>query len=608
MSGQIPFDQLLAHGPFNASHIVNVAVSSPPQLAPIAALYAIELLNSAYSHTSTSNGRRYAFNLLVHNNFNNNYLNRYVDLALRIGWRAVINRQATSLDLPVTVKQSCEYACAALAAEEVMRNANILSSDLPPQAVENLRRTLANYQTDRPALDQITWQEMNLSGIAQQPAGAYYSSPNTGTTMHSPTMPFSTPVGAATITTGAEWDQVSTPSSGPQLSQAAFVQSETTIQPTPMGAIRPTASQSSPVEQAVVQPKVTHYDATPSFRHQYPKTVTTHKGQHEMDALRHSRPYFGSLEISAQAALLGFQGTSFKMVQDNQLNKSADERLTVEKIQILGGVNDIFDMARREHRRLSSKMKTPQYLTRVLGIALNPAYADRLVQEMLPDMFAGDIRDIGKRLSTVVNCKDTTRPTPEQHNRLVSAAYIDRSLGRALNDFLARGLRIKASVSTFADSLSDCTNHVQSSLPADFGVLYNAFLNTLEENLRKYATKDIVEMLFESMLLDTDEKPNEDDGIVVVPVAHTVTYCNMTSEELEWTTSYRGTDIDGKVTPTLDQICMTLREDKFAFDFKSTYDWLLTGDGETFLVYENPESKGGYRLFPVSGLNINRLV
>lgn len=329
-----------------------------------------------------------------------------------------------------------------------------------------------------------------------------------------------------------------------------------------------------------------------------------------MDALRHSRPYFGELSMSAQQALVGFAGTSFKMAGDvHKDDLGIKDRLTVEEIKILTSVQDIFDAARQEHRRLGRRLKTPQYITRVMGIALNPIHTDSVFAMIQDALYQQDIRMIGKPLSVAVDCKDPDRPTLAQHERLITAAYIDRMLGRVTNDFLARGLRIKGSLTTFADSIGDCINHIQKNLPPDFNVLFQDFLNTLSDNLRQYSTGTIVDSLKESMCLpdENGEVPPE-EGVVVVPIGHTVTYCNMTSNELEWTTSFRGTDIDPKVTPTLDQICFTLREDKARFGFKSSYDWLLTGDGETYLVYANPDISGGYRLFPVTGLNINRLV
>ena len=587
---------------YDLRHIVNISTSVPQQLGPLVAVYAVKLLNKALQLSPTSNGRRYAYELLTQNNLNNTNLNSLVELSFRIGWRRVLTREEISVES--AADKAVEYALAAFTAEQVLTNPS-LSAGLTPVMVSNVQSTFHVFSQEKASLIAITFMELGQ-----------HNNGNVGTVHHPGPNTVSSVLNMQPIAVGlsanagpaysAEWDQGTAVPNGPSLSQAGYIAPESVIQPTPSTSKHQESQLPQPV--LFVAPEK-HYYPSETNRLVYPSSITTCKGLHEMDALRHSRPYFNQLSISAQQALVGFAGTSFKMAEDVQNNDiDIQDRLTVEEIKVVTSTQDIFDAARQEHRRLGRRMKKPQYITRVLGVALNPVHTDSVFSMVQQNLYESDIRDIGRRLSVAVDCKDQDRPTPAQHERLITAAYIDRMLGRVTNDFLARGLRTKASLTTFADSIGDCSTFIQKNMPPDFNVLFQSFLNTLSENMKAYSTPSIVEGLKESMgLVDEDGEPLEDEGVVVVPIAHTVTYCNMTSAELEWTTSFRGTDIDPKVTPTLDQICFTLREDKARFSFKSSYDWLLTGDGETYLGYENPEIRGGYRLFPVTGLNINRL-
>lgn len=579
-----------SHGP---QHIQFIATNVPPALSPQVANYAIALLNQAFILGTQKPLRKIVYETLASNGFNNATLNTAVELAFRIGWYGVyVNRSKASLDhaMPEAVLAALGYITAELA----ISNPSI-TAGIPHMEVEQIRATAARYRSERSTYMAITFNEANVQTTGM--LGGGISIPDTAV-MHSVvTTPMSPDAGSPD---DDNW--MTLPSSGPALNQANVIQqtASSSAQKEADQAIDATTAQ----EVKAPEPEVRKYLYEPARQQliEYPKHITTIGGKHEMDAMKHARAYFGNMEISAQHALTNLKGASFKMAQDAQADVVREVPLTSEEIHMAMTTQDLLDHTRLQHRAISRKTGKPEAIVRVLGVVLNPAPATREVADYLPQMFSQDIRNVSSRFKAMVNCQNLDRPTLKEHERLMAVNLIDRTLGRYLNDFLARGLRIPARTSTFADAITACRDHVSTKFGTDYTVLLENFLSVLGENLQKYSTPEIQQ----GVALNLGY--HEDDGVLVVPTAQTVTYVNLTSQELDWTTSFKGTDIDPKVTPTLDEICFTLKEDKARYGFKSSYDWLVTGDGESYLLYENPDLRGGYRLFPVSGLNINRLV
>lgn len=605
----VPQTSTLPLGPFGVAHIQNVRVGIPPQLNQFVAAYAIHVLTVSCQASPQSLGRNFFYANLCSNNFNNDVFNKTTELAFRIGWYYVVSGKFATLEM--AMESAVGYACGALAAEFIL-NTPQLQQGMSPQNVESMRTHWNRFQNERSYFYSVTFNEIPATNMAMQTG--MHTGMQTTVTNHAPV----TTAGGHVV--NGEWDIPTTTNtssnvgtgSGPALSQASFVQpsnsklneSEVVLDNnTPVFQVAP-ESKTQVIENPAPSNTQRKYLYEPSYgsKINYPEHILTVGGKHEMDAMKHSRAYFGQVEISAQQSLIGLSGATFKMAEDARSDTAPEVELTKEEIHLSMTLQDMIDYTRLEHRKLSKSTKKQQPIYRVLGVVMNPAPVTPDVAKHLSLLYKGDLRSLGQRLATVTDCKTPDRPTPAQHERLLATTLIDRTLGRMLNDFLARGLRIPARTSTFCDSVVPCLNHIETRFGSDYKVLSENFLNVVGTNLAKYSTPDFQTAVGENLSYD------KDDGVLMVPVANSVTFINLTSEELDWKLTFKGSDIDPKVTPTLDQLCFTLREDKTRFGFQTTYDWLVTGDGETYLIYENPDIRGGYRIFPVSGLNINRLV
>lgn len=619
MIGNVPFTYPIVHGPFGPQHTANVQVNVPQQLLPAVVPYAIAVLNTAYGLHQQSYGRTFFFNLLAANNFTNQALNTTVDLAFRIGWFALTQRQFAALDQPQNIEAAVGFTLASLTSEQILQHAQ-LQGGVGANQINAIRQAYQQFQQAKGQYYQINFQELNMVGG------------QVTTAQYQPGSAIAAPAIVSTIATGGqlagavdkfnEWEQASQPSqpaagATPLLGVGTYTQEETVIPPTPMGEM--TTQPAQPVNGMTTEhgmaPVARRYSAYRSLtidRPTYPSTIVSHQGYHEMDLTKHAVAYFGSHGIhgfSAEDAMKGVQGAAFEMHNNNTNKVAKADRLTVEEIGMHLTLQDLFASVRLHQRRLSRKRGREMFLTRVMGVVVNHNYSTRIMQELLPSIYEGKLEDMGHRLAKAVGCSDPKNPTSEQHERLVAAAFIDRMMGVVTNDYLARGLRTPASIITFTDSIEECAHFVKTTLPETFGVMFLDFLNTLTSNLKKFSTPDhlanVAALAYGD--LPEGEEMDENDGVVIVPVAHTVTLVNVTSQELGWKMQYQGSVIDPKVTPTLDTIVSTLRADKSAFDFKSSYDWILTGDGEYYQVYESPEDPGNFRMYPVSGLNLNNL-
>lgn len=604
----VPFDRVLVPGPYGQQHLSFIGTAIPPQLGQFVAIYALTLLNMSYNTSNNGNGRRYLNNLLTFNNFNNMALNELVDLAFRLGWHMVVTRQRPALEHQSTVVTACEKALGVTVATLMVTNP-VLIQDQPATQVDSIRKIAAAFQQERQTLARYTFQELNftqngspvLTGLGAATSDGFVNTG--GITSLSVSSEGS---GVPGTSYDSEWEVK------PSLSQASVGESPQTT--SAEGEAPKTTSDDKvnfiqpppkPVIKEVVQSvKVPDYKPRT-----YPKSIVTHNGVHEMDATTHARAYFGNMAVQAEQALINLRADSFGMATALSEPSGSLKRLTLEELKVEMTLENLLIAARKNHLRAGLVRDRTPVISRVLGVALNPTFSDRICEEKLHAVYQQDIRKIGDYLKGMVGSKDEKILTPEQHARLVVASYIDRTLGRTTNDFIARGLRLRASLVTFADSIGSAADFISTKCPEDYGPLFQSFLSNLSKNLRDFSSKETTAMVRQSLLeeLGLLQEDEAKIGVVVVPIGHTVTFCNLTQTELEWLTKWNGSDIDPTVTPTLAEICFTLREDKRSFNFSSTYDWLMTGDGETFLVYENPDKRGGWRMFPVSGLNINRI-
>ena len=599
----IPFDRVLVPGPYGQQHLGFIATSTPQQLGQYVALYALTLLNMSYQTTNTSNVRRFMNNMLTANNFNNQQLNELVDLAFRMGWHMVVTRQRPSLDHQSTIMSACEKALGVTAAVLMVANPPLIQ-DQPATKIEEIRKIAAGFQQERSVYYRYTFSELGVdqSGRVGSPVNGCVSSVGFTDTSSITPLNVSSPASDSANDFEAEWGPIKTSLQQPTPEEPTS-SVETQVSEDTTYSI-PTYTKPAPPPEPVQSVKVPDYKPRT-----YPKTIVTHKGVHEMDATTHARAYFGNMEVQAEQALINLRADSFNMATSLSEPQGSVKRLTLEELKVEMTLDALFMSARANHLSFGLKRGRVPQITRIMGISLNPVFSDKLFESKQSFIFQQDIRKIGDYLKDVVGSKDEKHLTPEQHVRLVTASYIDRTLGRMTNDFFARGLRLRAGLTTFADSISQASEFVSGRCPTDYNPLFQSFLSSLSKNLRDYSQPETVNMARESVLTSLKNKGEDVSqvGVVVLPVGHTVTFCNLTQTELEWETKWNGSDIDPKVTPTLAEMCFTLREDKRAFNFSSTYDWLLTGDGETFLIYENPDNRGGYRMYPDSGLNINRI-
>lgn len=619
MSMNIPFDRVLVPGPYGQQHIQFINVNVPPQLHPYVAHYALTLLNLSFEYTSKGVARRFVNNMLTFNNFNNSSLNELTELAFRMGWHMTVQNQTPGVDHALTVRKACEQALGVTTACLAIQNEPLIR-DQPVGGLEQIKRTAAAFQTERANYYRYTFQELGMGNDGR----LLSTMPGAGTPAIlgavSNVVPLAAAAAGAQDSSGipTEWSTGPKPS----LSQAAVV-NPPTAQATPAGSVEGAAAAASAPPAPVVdfvptlaKPQVAQVQellqsvAVPDYNPaRYSRNIVTHNGVHEMDASTHSRAYFGNTNVSAESALVGMRSDSFRMAGSLQEPSGSLNRQTLEELKIESNLDSLFMAARANHVNMGLQRQRTPHISRIMGIALNPVFTDRKAEGMQHATYSQDIRKIAVSLKEMIGSKDDSNLSEEQHGRLVTASYIDRTLGRMTNDFIARGLRLRANLTTFADSIADAESFIAKKCPSDYNPLFQVFLTNMAHNLRTYSTPEMIELARSSILGGLSIKPEEAEkiGVVVVPTGHTVTFCNLTQTELEWLMNWNGSDIDPKVTPTLSEICFTLREDKRSFGFNSSYDWLMTGDGETFLVHENPDLRGGYRMFPVNGLNINRI-
>lgn len=561
-------DPLLMEGPFRVDQLYQIRTSIPNSESTLLVACAIHLLNDAFSKARQNTIRNKYYNRLVANNLNNADLNKAVEMVYRKA-RFDCSR-GCYYSVEAAIPPAVMEVTASLAAEFALQNPYLLQG-MDTGYIQQLQGVYQNWQ--RVAPHYLNVNVSHLGGIQQAVPQAPIQTLNMQGIVHTSASP--------------EWDDVPTKTLAP------------VDEPTP-SELKVLETPTIPVEA-----KIEIYVPTPYKEVHYPSYLTTCKGKHEMDAIKHSRAYFGTVHYSVEQQLREFQGAAFAASKSSPKDR---EVITKKEVVISNSISEALDAVRVYHRRMMIEAKEPKYLSRIFAVTLDGTLTSPLVEKVYQDVLKGDVRSMGLRLKTMVDKKDdgTSFLSHEEHERLIAASYIDRTLGRLVNDFLARGLRLQASITTFSDSIVDCMTYIEKELPSDFNTLFQSFLNTLQTNFKAYLNEDVTPMMREIYLTDLQDVESE-VGVLGLPIMHSVTYCNMTLEELEWTTSYKGTDIDPKVTPTLDHICYTLKRDKEVHGHATTYNWLLTGDGEQYLIYENPEIRGGWRIYPVTGLNINKL-
>lgn len=174
-------------------------------------------------------------------------------------------------------------------------------------------------------------------------------------------------------------------------------------------------------------------------------------------------------------------------------------------------------------------------------------------------------------------------------NVVTFLTQFDNLLTELVNEFLCNKLRLKLSIDSFTDDVSDLPDYLHRK----YGPEYSRALSVFEGELILSVLEKLSDTQEQEMmnLFNVDESLN----VAIFPVNYSLTYTFMTKKELGYKIpAGQAVVIDKDTAPSLYMIAQSLEAHKRQMEITPMYDLLITADNARYKLSRNYAVEGEY--------------
>ena len=312
------------------------------------------------------------------------------------------------------------------------------------------------------------------------------------------------------------------------------------------------------------------------------EVLTVNKG-HEMELERHAIPYFGDPELTMDLS----QNNHDFRIDTLQLSKGASE-------DVLDGLKIFFEPVQGVELSIDSAIFNTRYINTTKQPGGKKAAVFRNFYSILqafptiPSAKAvsktfecnGDYKLLINRLKAVLkSLNNPHKPNEEDIHILNFISFLDRKLAEAVNDFLKYRAKLGVLVGSFCEDYEDLLDHLEAN-----NVFVKEHLEVFMTNLLESAAKGYTDKSEEFFANYLDS--NQEFSVGYFPQTNSITLIELTSQELCFTFKGEFASVDPKTTPTIYELCKSLKEQKRTHGIFTTKDYFVTASDQRFLVVE----------------------
>lgn len=579
---------------FSEYQVPKVTVNLPGALAAAAPRATAMLLNAAQEKATINPARMLALNILSVNEYQNQSLSEWVDVALRLSAMIAISHNAPQNFLAY-LPEAIEKTLIFLTSLTLVNNANLANS-VSFDSRQAANQNVAEYSKVRQSLYNVNLQAfVEQTKIYQDHVTSPMSSPMLNNYSHQFASAHENSGGIPTSQWGNLDNQQTKSWNNSPLNQSSMGNNSEIVSGNDWAlpaanqvsaAVAPAATP-TPVQQAPVVQQ-------PSIPKQIYQCATA-RGENEMDINNHSLPYFGSniaLDMSTRRDDLRLE--AMQIGREGRRPETSNDPILLDR----GLVTDVsFDSGLFTTRLAMFKNKHNGFQNKIYRnfiCELNPVpctneakigmemFEKATNMEQLPGLFR----------NFLLAFRDPSNPGEDEQLALNLYTYLDHSLAKAVNDFMFFNLRLtEPRISSFSEGIEPLLNFLRSQRGEKYVLAFQAWMSRFLDSLKANINPE--NELFLAEYFSEKETPS----FGYVPLIHSVTLTNLTAKELDYKADRTGSLIDPKVTMTLAELAQTLHRNKKDLGIFSAKDWLITADDHRFRIAEDALEPGRFYIF-----------
>ena len=324
-----------------------------------------------------------------------------------------------------------------------------------------------------------------------------------------------------------------------------------------------------------------------------PQSVLLIEKGSEMDRQKHQISYLGdSYQGDTIARGRQFAESSANMAkQDVSID---EENIYVHAHWIGSACLDIgIFTGRKEHFKKQSE-GVGESVFRAFSLVISPFITTTNVQDYLDKLMqAKSFTEMAIKLKAFAGALNMKASASEESRKYSDSIVsflkqIDNIMTDMANDFLNNKMKLKLTIDSFTDDVSDLGNYLYKT----YGVNYSQAFSKFEEEAIEVLTQDLTDDMIEGMR----EYYDVPEGLhfSFLPLNYSFTYIPMNEKELGYKVGKEALVIDKETAPSLYTLCKSLDSHKKQMELPTIYDLLITADNVRYKLYRSYGAENEY--------------